>query len=357
MTGVVDGCEWSPLCVVGVRPMSGEWMDGGDLWTLIPLSFHSFHSSITLILFTFSLIQPFLITLSYQHSFSFHSSLVHFCFILSFTPYTLSLSLCLWWWRCDLFHPFTHSLFILIYQCHFIHPFYNHLTSFTSYSFLFITFILMSYHFIHLSLFIITSIITWLSLTHVSSHSCSFSIPFYHSISFYSLSYTFTIHHSELSVLNTLYSILLLSTPYTLYYHHVSFIYYSVQSTTHSSSNSSSLKTHSHYPSITLIYNSFSIPFSILYYSPLSQLHFILFIQSYHEHSAISHKLYTTLYQSFYFDFSLSLFYLSILISYYSFINTYYYSFHTHSISHSFILFISFITLKQLSQSISLIPF
>ena len=122
-------------------------------------------------------------------------------------------------------------------------------------------------------------------------------------------------------------------------------MYYSIHSTTLSSFNTPSLKPHSHYPTITLIYYSYTIPFSILYYSPLSLHLFILFIQSYHhEHSALSHTLYNSLYQSFYFDISLSLFYLSILISYYSFINTYYYFIHTLLVTHlysSFLLSLS----------------
>ncbi len=193
-------CRWmwmeSSLCC---GSETDEWWVNGwwrlvnthpSLMSFISFFYHSHSIHIPFHPFTFSLILPFLITPSYQHSFSFHSSLFHFYSLLSLTPFTLSLSLSLWWMRCELFHPFTHSLFILILHCHFFHPFYYQLTSFTSYSFHFITLILMSYHFIHLSLFIITSIITWLSLTHLSCHSCSFSIPFYHSISFYSLSYT-----------------------------------------------------------------------------------------------------------------------------------------------------------------------
>ena len=88
-------------------------------------------------------------------------------------------------------------------------------------------------------------------------------------------------------------------------------MYYSIHSTTLSSFNTPSLKPHSHYPTITLIYYSYTIPFTILYYSPQSLHLFILFIQSYHhEHSPISHTLYNSLYQSFYFDISLSFFYL-----------------------------------------------
>ena len=212
------------------------------------------------------------------------------------------------------------------------------------------------------SFFFFTSLSLPLSLYYLSLISLAILVQsLFHSIirSHSILSHThLTIHHSTLPLLNTLYSIHLLSSPYTLYYHLISFMYYSIHSTTLYSSNTSSLKTHSHYPSITLIYYSYSISFSILFYLPLSLHLFILFIQSYHhEHSAISHTLYSSLYQSFYFDISLSLFYLSILISYCSFINTFYYSFHTHSIIHSFILFISFITLKQLSHSISLSSF
>ena len=316
MTGVVEGFEWSPLCVVGVRLMSGEWMDGGDLWSLIPLSCHSFHSSITLILFTFHSIHSLSLSFSlflslYPVNTHSHSiPLYHSYSMLSFTTYTLSISLSWWWLRCELFHLFTHSLFILIYHCHFIHPFDNHMSSFTSYTFHFITHILMSYHFIHLSHFIITSFITWLSLTRLSCHSCSLSIPFYHSISFFSLSYT--PYYPSFYTLSTQHSRFY---PFTIYTIHSTlssqFIYILFNTLYCTLFNRLSLNTHSHYPSITLIYYSYSISFSILYYSSLSLHLFILFIQSYHhDHLALSHTLYTSLYQSFYFGISLSLFYI-----------------------------------------------
>ena len=182
--------------------------------------------------------------------------------------------------------------------------------------------------------------------------------PFYHSISFYSLSYTpynpsLCTPCPQLSLfypftIITIHSLLSSQFIHILFYtlYNTLFIQCTITQNTHL---------------LSVYYThllSFSIPVSILYYSPLSLHLFILFIQSsHHQHSALSHTIYTILYQSFYLDISFSFFYLSTLISFYSFINTYYYSFHIHSIIHSFILFISFITLKQLSQSISLTLF
>ena len=173
-----------------------------------------------------------------------------------------------------------HSISSLPYSCR--------ITSFIYHTSLSLPFTLVYHSLISLSI-----------LVHSQFHSINLSHS-YHSHTHHS------IHHYSLSVLYTLVSIHLLSTPYTLHYHHISFIYYSIHSTTLSSFNTSPLKTHSHYPSITLIYYSYTISFTILYYSPQSQLHFILFIQSYHhEYSFISLTLYTCLYQSFYFDISL----------------------------------------------------
>ena len=303
-----------------------------------------------------------------------HSSLSHiFLFILlSLLFYSHSLSFCPF---LSLFPVNTHSLSIQLsitpipcYRSLHIHSLYHWVGDDRGVNYSIHSLIHYSYSCVTISLFILSTTI-WphsLPIHSISSHSYSFHITSFIYCSSFSLSLSLdclslfslailvhslfhsvipfhsihsrthhSLHHSILSVLNTLFSIHLLSAPYTLHYHHISFIYYSTHSTTHSSYNSQSLNTHSHYPSITLIYYSFSIPFSILYYSPQSLHLFILFIQSYHhEHSALSHTLYNSLYQSFYFDISYSLFYLSILISYYSFINTYYYSFHTHSITH-----------------------
>ena len=120
-------------------------------------------------------------------------------------------------------------------------------------------------------------------------HSLFHSIILYHSI----LSHTHhTIHHSTLSLLITLVSIHLLSTPYTLHYHLISFIYYSLHSTTHSSSHTSSLKTHSHYPSITLIYYHLkSILYSILPTTLSTPIHSIHPILSSPTLSRITHTL------------------------------------------------------------------
>ena len=166
--------------------------------------------------------------------------------------------------------------------------------------------------------------------------------PFYHSISLFSLSYT--PYYPSLYTLSTQHSRFYPFTIYTIHstlsshFIHVLFntLYYTLFIQFTITQNTLSLST---YYSHLL---SYSIPFSILYYSPQSLHLFILFRHSYHhQHSAISHTIYNSLCQSFYSDISLSFFFLSILISYYSFIITYYYSFHTHSISHSFVLFIS----------------
>ena len=301
-------------------------MNGGDLWTLIPLSSHSFQSSITLILLAFHSIHSH--TLSFCHFLSLypvntHSHSIH----LSITSIPCYRSLhihSLYHWVGDngvnySIHSLIHYSSSCVTISSFIlsttiwpHSLPIHSISSRTYSCHISSFI----YFSSLSLpftFDYLSLISLVILVHYQFHS----IILFHSIHSH---IHHTHHHSILSVLNTLYSILLLSTPYTLHYHLISFIYYSIHSTTHYSYNTSSLKTHSHYPSITLIYYSFSIPFSILYYSPLSLHLFILFIQSYHhQHSALSHILYNSLYQSFYFDISFSFFYLSILISYYSF--------------------------------------
>ena len=126
-------CRWmwmeSSLCC---GSETDEWWVNGwwrlvhthpSLMSFISFFYHSLSIHIPFHPFTFTLFVSFLITLSYQHSFSFHSSLYHFYSILLFTLFTLSLSLCWWWLRCELFHSFTHSLFILFLHSHFILPF------------------------------------------------------------------------------------------------------------------------------------------------------------------------------------------------------------------------------------------
>ena len=182
-------------------------------------------------------------------------------------------------------------------------PFHHTHTHFIS----LLSYITLHYHFLY-----------HLTISHSSLEPFLFIL--YSILSFYII--LFTLIHTILFItLYSLYSTLSFLSIYyhhhTLYYHLISFMYYSIHSSTHYSYNTPSLKTHSHYPSITLIYYSLSIPFSILFYLPQSLHLFILFILSYHyDHSAISHTLYNSLYQSFYFDFSLSLFSLSTLISY-----------------------------------------
>ena len=270
-----------------------------------------------------------------------------------------------------------------------IHPFDNHLTSYTSYSLHFITHILISYHFIHLLLFIVTSIITWLSLTHLSCHSCSFSIPFYHSISFYSLSYTpyypslytlcthhsrfypFTVYtiHSTLSshfihiLFNTLYCTLFIQyiiTPKTLslsiYYSHLLFIFnsihYSILLTTvstllHSiqiilSSPTLSHITHTLHQSLSIIL------FWLLSFTLLSiYSHFILFI---HKHLLLFHS-YTLYYSLIY---TLHFFYHSQTIITFHFTNIILLISHTHIHIIIFTIRIQSHTIISLSHSDSL---
>ena len=300
--------------------MNGEWMDGGDLWTLIPLSYHSFHSSITLILFSFHSIHSH--SLSFWHFLSLYPINTHFHSIhiyITPIPYYRSLhvhfpyhwgsdgggvnysihSLLHYSYSCITVTSFIHSTTI----CH--HSLSIHSISSLSYSFHITSFI---YH-TSLSLPLSLDYLSLISLA-ILVHSLFHSIILFHSIHSHT---PHIIHHSILSVLNTIYSIHLLSSPYTLHYHHVSFIDYSIHSTTHFSSNLPSLKTHSHYPSITLIYYSISIPFSILYHWPQSLHLIILFIKSYTNTQpyhiqttivSINHSILTTLFHSSIYLFS-----------------------------------------------------
>ena len=210
--------------------MSGEWMDCGDLWSLIPLSSHSFHSSITLILFTFHSIHSH--SLSFSHILSLypintHSHSIHISF--SSIPYYRSLHVH------SLYHCvgdgvgvnyFIYSLIHYSYSCITITSFILSTTicphSLPIHSFSSHTYSCHITSFIYHSSFSLPLSLDYLSLISLAIlfHSLFHSIILFHSVH----SHTHhTIHHSTLPLLITLVSIHLLSTPYTHYYHHISF--------------------------------------------------------------------------------------------------------------------------------------
>ena len=287
MTGVVDGCEWSPLCVVGVRLMSGEWMHGGDLWTLIPLSSHSFHSSITLILFIFHSIHSR--SLSFWHFLSLYPINTHSHSIqLSISPilYHSSLhvhSLCYWvgdgggvFYSIHSLIHYSYSAITITSYClsTTIWPHSLPILSISShtYSFHITSFIYCS----SLSLPLLLDYLSLISLA-ILFHSLFHSIILFHSYHFHT---HHSHHHSTLSLLNTLVSIHLLSTAYTLHCHHISFIYYSIHSTTHSS-------IHHHSKHTLTIHLLLSSTIHIQFHSLFYTTHHCLYTSSFYSYNPI----------------------------------------------------------------------
>ena len=220
MTGVVDGCEWSLFCVVGVRLMSGEWMDGGDLWSLIPLSFIYF---ILLSLLFYSHSIPSIHILSYS-AISYYS-ILSTLFLIPF----ISISL--------LFLSIAHSIYALfiielvmveVWTIPFIHSFTIHThpslslhSSFRQPSLL-IHFLFTPFHHTHTHVISLHSSYTLQYHFHYHltiSHSCllPFFFILYYILSFYII--LFTLIHTILSItMNSLYSTLSILSIY--YLHH-----------------------------------------------------------------------------------------------------------------------------------------